>query len=75
MPKHVPEGLQGVGRGVAVAAVAHALYVWAVDHVAAEGEAAEGVLDHVVDGVEPRVGALEGAAACRVDGTDLQGAG
>ena len=60
---HIPKGLQGVGRRVAVAAVAHALYVRAVDHIATESEAAEGVLHHVVDGVQPWVGALEGGTA------------
>ena len=68
---HVPEGLQRHGGGVSVAAIAHTLDMRTVDHIPAEGEAREGVLHHVVDSVEPRVGALEGGAPHGVDGRDL----
>ena len=43
-----------------------------IDHIATESEAAEGVLNHIVDGVEPRVAALEGCTLFGADGTDLK---
>ena len=55
----VLKGLQGHGRGVAVATVSHSLKVRAINHVTAEGEAANGTLDHVVNGVQIAVGAYE----------------
>ena len=52
--------LRGQDGGVAVAAVALTLDVGAIDHVSAERQTAEGVVNHVVDGVEVLVAADEG---------------
>ena len=49
---HVAQDLQGLGRGIAVAAIAEALDVAAVDHVAAPGQVVQGIGDHVVDPVQ-----------------------
>ena len=68
---HVPDGLKRHCRRISIATVAHPLNMRAVDHIAAEGEAAEGILHQIVNGVEPRVGAFEGGTFFRVDSTDL----
>ena len=67
---HVVNRLQRHRGGVAVAAVAHALEVRTVHHVAAEGQALQCILNEVMDGVEARVGALEGGRFGGVERAD-----